>query len=400
MGRAAMNAPSDPTAEFLHLLGTAVGDGSFVKLTLGAPRGSDETLRNLLVRPVELKAGPRLAFVWRHKTRDITKNLTHDDGLAVLATTLGTEFGTAHLFTTKCSAQLEVPLGKPARLVRGAPRHDQPPDLAHDRTKARPLELARRPWLHPLGLATADGTLRASAAGKVQQIERFLELLAHHTSALRAEAAGRTLEIVDLGSGKAYLTFAIADWLRELGIPARIQGIEARSDLVALCSQVAREHGYDELRFVAGTIADFTWPALDVLVALHACDTATDEALAKGIAARARVILAAPCCHREVRAGFAPNPELAAVHRHGILRERDAEIATDALRAALLEWSGYDTKVFEFVAGEHTQKNLMIAAVRRSDTVERTSQELALRAVARHYGVRTQHLAQLLGFAF
>jgi hypothetical protein len=203
--------------------------------------------------------------------------------------------------------------------------------------------------------------------------------------------------MIDMGSGKGYLTFALAE---VFGSRATIRGIEVRQELVDLCNRVARESSLaSSLSFVAGTIADASVEACDVLIALHACDTATDDALARGIAAGAKLLVVAPCCQKELRRQLTAPPVLADALRHGIFQERQAEFVTDALRAQLLEWTGYRTKVFEFISTEHTAKNLMIAAIKEIPSPERRD-ALAQRTrdFARFYGVERQQLAQALGF--
>jgi hypothetical protein len=172
---------------------------------------------------------------------------------------------------------------------------------------------------------------------------------------------------------------------------------------VELCNRVARAAGMDNLSFTAGRIAAAAPPvndetATDVLIALHACDTATDDALAHGIAAGARLIVVAPCCHQELRPRLTAPPALAAALRHGIFLERQAEFVTDALRAQLLEWAGYRVKAFEFVSSEHTAKNLMLAAVRTRSPGDSAS-ATDVRTLATAYGIREQHLAHRLGFS-
>lgn len=201
-----------------------------------------------------------------------------------------------------------------------------------------------------------------------------------------------------MGCGKGYLTFAACEWLQRAGWNASILGVEARAELVDLCNRVARENNFTRLRFETGDIASTSVGGADALIALHACDTATDDAIAKGVAAGARLIVVSPCCHKELRPRLRPPPELAGALRHGILLERHAEFATDALRAALLEWAGYSTKVFEFVATEHTAKNLMIAAVKRAAPVGRAAAEQRARQLAAFYGIQSQRLADQLGF--
>jgi SAM-dependent methyltransferase len=381
----------------LDRLRDAEAGGRLVKLTLGTPRGTDPTLRNVFVRPVQLRAGRRLAFVFRHATRDLTRNLALDEALARLADLLGRDFGSAHLFTTDSETELQWPADAPPRLRTGPARHAGPADPRHDRVKQHRVAPESAPWLRSLGVTGADGRVRDGMAPKYRQIQKFVEILEHGVAGL-ALRPDRTLRLVDMGCGKGYLTFAACDWLRRAGWQAEVRGIEARPELVELCNRAAREHGLTGLQFESGTIASAALEAVDILVALHACDTATDDALARGIEAGAALIFAAPCCHRELRPQLRPPGVLAGALRHGILCERQAEFVTDALRAGLLEWAGYDTKVFEFIATEHTAKNLMIAATRRLQAVRGEERAGPVRSLAAFFGIRSQHLATVLGF--
>jgi SAM-dependent methyltransferase len=391
-----LSPPPDHRAKFLGLLRTAVQAGALTKLTLGKHRGADATLRNLHVRPVALNSGPHLAFVWRHDTRDITKNHPPAEALALLEPLIGADFLDAHLFTATQVAQLECQPDGAARLslksVAPATPAEPPSAAVHNRPKAH-LIPADAPWLHALGITNERGHAREGMAGKFRQIQKFTELLSH----LLAEAglpADRPLRVVDMGCGKGYLTFAVGALL---GDRASVQGIEARPDLVDLCNRVAREQGLaTRLTFVAGNITDTPLPAADVLIALHACDTATDDALAKGIAAGAALLVVSPCCQKELRPQLSAPPVLADALHHGIFQERQAEFVTDALRAQLLEWAGYRTKVFEFVSTEHTAKNLMIAAIKARPAGD-SAAAARLREFAAFYGIRTQRLAAHLG---
>ena len=386
-----------PRDRFLELLRAAARDGTLVKLTLGKHRGADATLQNLFVRPVTLKAGPHLVFVWRHATRDLTKNFPPDAALAELEPLIGRDFLDAHLFTTAQTAQLECQPDGKARLRVTAVKQEIP-SIAHDRAKSH-LIPADAPWLRTLGITNDRGRPREGMADKFSQIQKFAELLTH----LLGEAdfpADQTLRVVDMGAGKGYLTFAVAALLGER---AKVQGIEARPELVALCNRAARENGFSNLTFTAGQISSFEIQnreskienQVDVLIALHACDTATDDALAKGIAARAKLLVVAPCCQKELRPQLTAPPVLADALRHGIFQERQAEFVTDALRAMLLEWAGYRTKVFEFISTEHTAKNLMIAASKTHPPGD-AGTAARLREFAAFYGIRTQRLAVLL----
>lgn len=395
-----MNAPDSLQENFIDQLRASVTDGTFVKLTLGKPRGADATLRNLLVRPVILRGAPHLSFVWRHERQDVTKNHLVADGLAALTHLIGTEFYSAHLFTTTRLAQLEFNKKGEPRLTYG-PATAEKVEVAHDRAKSRLLPAESQSWLEKLGVTNAQGTVREGLADKHRQIHKFVEILSH----LAAEAnlpTHRAIEIADMGCGKGYLTFATHDYFNLVAArPARVQGIESRAELVTLCNQIATDTGRTNLRFVPGNIESAALPALDVLIALHACDTATDDALAKGAQAGAALLVVSPCCQKEIRPQLRPAPVLAPALRHGIFQERQAEFVTDALRALLLEWAGYDTKVFEFISTEHTARNLMITAIKRASGAARTEEAAAkTREFAAFYGIKTHALARHFGFIF
>ncbi len=405
MTTAAKGSGAPPARErFLALLRAAVAGGALVKLTLGKHRGADPTLNQLHVRPVALKAGPHLALVWRHATRDVTKNLSPDAAQAEIERLLGGDFLDAHLATTSQRAQLELQPDGGGRLRLMAPvtGAGAPPSApaAHDRAKQHAIP-ADAPWLRALGVTNDAGKPREGMADKFRQIQKFAELLTHLLVEAfpgpQAEAPGARLRVADMGSGKGYLTFALA---HILGDRAIIRGIEARRELVDFCNRAAQENGLAHLGFTAGRIesAPVDGP-LDVLIALHACDTATDDALAHGLAAGAPLLVVAPCCQKELRAQLTAPPVLAAPLRHGIFQERHAEFATDALRALLLEWAGYRTKVFEFISTEHTAKNLMIAAIKARERAAPDSDLAArVREFAAFYGIRSQALARALNF--
>jgi hypothetical protein len=379
------------------LLRAAAGDGTLVKLTLGKPRAgaAEPSLKNLFVRPVTLNSGPHLSFVWRHDTRDVTKNFPPAKALRELEPLVGTTFLDAHLFTPTQTAQLETDADDHGHLrVKTLSSAPTPADLPHDRAKAH-LIPADAPWLHALGVTDERGRPRTGMADKFRQIEKFAELLTHLLAGTNLPD-DRELSVTDMGSGKGYLTFATAALL---GPRARIRGIECRRELVELCNRVARETNFSNLEFITGDITGATLPGrLDVLIALHACDTATDDALARGIAAGAALLVVAPCCQKELRPQLTAPPVLAPALRHGIFQERHAEFATDALRALLLEWAGYRTKVFEFISTDHTAKNVMIVAEKSSAPGD-TATAGKIRAFAQFYGIRRQHLAQHLGFS-
>ena len=400
-GRMMPSADSSSTAKekFLALLTHALSRGSFVKLTLGSFAGADPSLKRVFIRGVALRTGERLSFVFRHATRDITRNFDCQEGLARVRDMLGGEFRSAHLFTTGQSAQLEFRPGREPRLSFGKPGDVAVPSWRHDRVKQRAVSLESAPWLHALGVTSADGKVTRGMEAKFRQIHKFIELLRPLLDAAGFQPPA-VLRLVDMGSGKGYLTFAAYECLHRSGwSELDVRGIETRWELVDLCNNVARQSGFSRLRFEAGAIAGAAIQEVDVLVALHACDTATDDAIAKGVQADAGLILVSPCCHQELRRQLRAPAALAGALKHGILRERQAEFVTDALRAALLEWAGYESRVFEFISTEHTGKNLMIAAVKRRGPFDRAACQAQVQTLAALYGIKTQRLAEQLGCA-
>jgi SAM-dependent methyltransferase len=378
--------------QFMGMVRDAMRGGALVKLTLGRAASADPTLENVFVRPVALRKGPRFAFVWRHATRDVTKNHEAEEALALLERMIGSEFLDAHLFTTSQSAQLETG-GRDDRLRVRAGAGKPPADPSHDHRKSRPIPLDA-PWLRALGVTVELGRPAASMADKLRQIEKFSELLGHLLADAPLPRDG-PLRVFDMGCGKAYLTFAVCELLGER---AQVTGVEARADLVDFCTSTAAALNLDgRLSFRRGTIADTDVGRADVLIALHACDTATDDALAKGIAAGAALLVVAPCCQKELRPQLVAPEVLSGALRHGIFLERQAEFVTDALRARLLEWAGYRTRVMEFISTEHTAKNTMIASVLTGRSGSPAIAE-DIRRFARFYGVRRQALAAHLGF--
>ncbi len=402
--------PTTPAsrARFIELIAENITRGTFEKLTLGKPRkpATDPTLQNVFVRPIILKSGPHLTFVWRHDTRDVTKNFPTAEALAQIESLLGPTFLDGHLFTTTSTVQLETRPDYTARLhvktitSPASASTSIKPAGAHDQPKYHPISAAA-PWLRSLGVTNERGQPREGMADKFRQIQKFSELLSHllaeNFPAEIKTTPDKPIRIIDMGSGKGYLTFALASLLAPR---AHVTGIETRSELVEFCNRAAAGHDLsDHLTFIPGAINETPVAACDVLIALHACDTATDDALAQGISAGARLLVVSPCCQKEIRAQLTAPGVLADALRHGIFQERQAEFVTDALRAQLLEWAGYKTKVFEFISTEHTAKNLLIVA-QRTATRGKPDDDRAvrIRAFTAFYGIRHQRLATQLDF--
>jgi len=386
-------------SRFLARFQASLDEGTFVKLSLGSPAEPTSPLRKLRLRPVTLQGETRCTVVSRFLTRDETKNLSFPEAFAMVQTRLGSEFLSANLFATQETAQLE--LGDRPRL-RLLQQSNAPATQAHDRTRTRWVNAAA-PYLRALEVCDSRGKVRERMGDKFRQIERFVDLLASAYRDSGLPALERPLTLCDMGSGKGYLTFAAYDFFQRVEKRAvSITGVEAREDLALLCNRVAGECDFTGLRFVCSPIADFALPPLDILVALHACNTATDDALFAGIAAGAQILLTAPCCHKEARPQVDhadPAGPLADVLRHGLFAERHAEMATDALRALLLEREGYRVRVTEFVAAEHTAKNVMLIATRRQAPLsgdECADLDQRIAQLKTFYGIKHHRLEQLL----
>ncbi len=355
---------------FLQHLGQSCADDSFVRLVLSSPTEADAPVQRILGRLVELRGVRHLSFTLREARRDTTQNVPLPEAFGWVERKLHGRFAAALLATTQGDFQLQLQ-GDQARLIRHRARSAAPPPRDHDDHKPTLLGDTARPWLRGLGIVDADGKPRPKLADKHAQLDRYVEILAHLARDCGWHAApsdAPALQFVDVGCGKGHLTFAAWHLAKHvLQRRAQVLGVEARADLVANANRLADEVAAGELRFAPGDIATAPLPQFDALIALHACNTATDHAIRRGLEAQAQLIVVAPCCHQEVRPQLGSPEPLAAVLRHGLMAERMAEWATDGLRALVLEWAGYRTKVIEFVSGEHTAKNLMLAAVRSAE---------------------------------
>ena len=389
-----MSAP-DRIAEFVTAFGTAFADGTLTRLKLGGYHGPEADLKSVEGRKVAIKAGERLSLVFRYKTRDITKNLTVDEAMAFLTEGLAAHYRSARLEATGFDLQFERQ-GDKQRLKRTEVEGRDAVEAGHDRAKNRALTDTSSVWLRELGITGKDGAVRNDAQDKFRQINKMVEIFAPLIQQLKA----KNPRILDMGAGKGYLDFGLYDYLaNRAGETAEIIGVELRPALVASGNALAQKSGFEGLRFEAGSILDYDASGADAVIALHACDTATDDAIFQGIKAGAGLIAVAPCCHKQIRRQIEagrPDTNLDFLLRHGTFMEKQAEMVTDGLRALLLEASGYRTKVFEFVSDAHTPKNNLIVAQKG----KAGSREAALKRIAEvkaMFGIEKHYLEGLLG---
>ncbi len=390
---------AEPTRlRFQALLAHSLDQGQWQRLVLAKPQGAEPGLQRVVVRPLVLKGQAVLSFVYSYSTRDITKNLAPAEALALIDTLLGGSFRNAHLFTPEAQTQLVLSKkGKPHLSTHANDNEAAEPaaPAPHDRQKQRWLTLDR-PFLQALGITTPQHQLVPTMARKWKQINKFLEIFAH-ALAESPLADVRSLRVVDFGAGKAYLSFAVHDWLtHSRSLAAEVVGVELRPDLVAQGNASVAQLGLQGMRLEQGDVREWRGGAMNVMIALHACDTATDHAIHLGIQAGADIILCSPCCHKELRPQLLSPHPLRSIFQHGIHAEQHAEMLTDSLRALLLEAQGYDTQVFEFVALEHTRKNKMILAVKRRGPKVPDDALAQVDELKRFFGVREHCLERLL----
>ena len=343
-----------------ELVERLVAEGSLTGASLSGPRTADPAgPRRVTVDPVSLRAGERWRVRRHFETRTTDENVADDALVALLRDSIGSTYRQALLHERDADWQVLAGRGEP-RILRRPPTRTEPA-RTHDRSKRHVLpEGEPVPYLVALGVQTSDGRVRAPRRAKFRQVNRFVELVDDVVPSL---PAGR-LRVVDYGSGRAYLTFALHDLLTR--VHARdvdLLGLDLKPDVVTECEALARRLDADGLRFELGDIADADLVGVDLVVTLHACDTATDAALERSVRAQAQVILAVPCCQHELL-GQLSSDLLRPLLRHGTLKERFAAEVTDAARARLLELAGYEVQVVEFVPLEHTPKNVLLRATR------------------------------------
>lgn len=381
-----------------QILSTAINGNELLKVTLGSYQGNDPLLKNIYVRKVKIKRADKLSFTYRYKTRDVIKNLEIADGIEMIVNLTSHDFKVCNVFCTRQETYVEHNVKGVLVLRQKAKEADVKPSLTHNKEKNRIIKPSlEKQYLHSLQITDAEGKVYKNAQDKYRQINHYIDIL---TPLIAELPKGKSPDVVDMGSGKGYLTFALYDYLQNiLNLDAKVRGVEFREDMVALCNDIAKSSSFNKLSFLQGTIEDFKDPNFNILIALHACDTATDDAIFKGIKASADLIVVAPCCHKQVRREMEKSkaPEtLSFLLKNGVFLERQAEMVTDGLRALILQHFGYKTKVMEFVSDVHTPKNVMIVATKISQRPHQEKSLKEIKSAMEFFGIGRHHLADLL----
>jgi hypothetical protein len=387
--------------EFKEKIHRTISDTKFIKLSFSKAIATDAP-KNIYVKLIETKKGATLSCTLRFSNKDIVQNFLAGDEFETqldiwianvfkIVTLISSEEESVLLFNNKNKAQLRT------KRVELKTNHIN----VHNKEKNYLIK-EDATFLKLLSITSNEGKVFSDQQDKYRQINKYCEIMLSQFEQHKTfEQPEKLIRIVDMGSGKGYLTFALYYLLKEImQLNVEITGIELREELCRFCNEQAEKLGWAaHLRFAAMDIVNYPKGEIEVLIALHACDTATDIAIFQGIANDANLIVVAPCCHKQIRKEIKPKGPWKNILKNGILLEREAELLTDAIRALLLEREGYKTRVFEFISGEHTAKNLMITAGRLNKT-SKTEDPLKINheidGLKEQFGINEHYLEKLL----
>lgn len=379
--------------KFLNRVSESAAQSTLVKMTLSKPAQKHDELRNIYVKPVLIKEKRLFNFTYHYERRDEVKNYDVEQMLDVLKGMIPDRFLNAVLFTVSDDVTLLISSKGKATIQIKKVQECREQSLEHDKQKVRLINPAN-PWWCQLGLTTREGKITADMQHKFKQIYKYAEIVESLVKPMKFDG---TVHIADMGAGKGYLTFALYELLTQrLHLDVDIKGVEIRPDLVLKINEIIKSSGLKGLEFVESSIEAFQPEKLDVLIALHACDTATDDAIAKGIRAGAELIVCAPCCHKQIRQEMERSGKVDAITRYGIFMERQAVMITDTIRALMMEYYGYKTQVMEFIEMEHTPKNVLLVGRKTDKTPDRLMISKAIGDLKRQYGIQKHYLETIL----
>ena len=413
--------------KFINKLESSLKDGSFVKLTLSKTiRQQDNKttsfadLRNVYVKPIILRNEKMYSFTYRYERRDETKNYDAQQSLEIITNLISEIFLNATLFTLTEDVTLLISKKGKATVMTKAVKEQREQNVEHDKVKNRLIN-PENPWWFKLGLTTREGKVTADMQHKFKQICKYVEIV---DGVMKNVKFDGKIRIADMGAGKGYLTFALYEYLtQKCKYDIAMEGVEIRPDLVAKINEIIKESNMKDFQFVESSIEDFVCQqttdnrqqtssnfsdsqifrfsdSIDVLIALHACNTATDDAIIKGIESGAKLIICAPCCHKQIRQEMEKSKVVDAITRYGIFMERQAVMITDTIRALILEYFGYKTQVMEFIEMEHTPKNVLLVGRKANDPDEEEKAKILneIKSLKERYGIERHYLEKIFNF--
>ena len=385
---------SETLEKFVNRVAESAVQSTLVKMTLSKPAQKHDELRNVYVKPVLIKEKRLFAFTYHYERRDEVKNYDATQMLDILREIIPNRFLNAVLFTVSEDVTLLVSGKGKATIQTKKVQECREQNLEHDKQKARLVNPAN-PWWYQLGLTTREGKITADMQHKFKQIYKYAEIV---ESLIKPMKFDGTVHIADMGAGKGYLTFALYELLTQrLNLDVDIKGVEIRPDLVLKINEIIKSSDLKGMEFVESSIEAYHPEKLDVLIALHACNTATDDAIASGIKAGAELIVCAPCCHKQIRQEMERSGRFDAITRYGIFLERQAVMITDTIRALILEYFGYKTQVMEFIEMEHTPKNLLLVGRKTSKSAKDPKILQQIADLKARYGIGQHYLEAALG---
>ncbi|MEG0483364.1 MAG: SAM-dependent methyltransferase [Acinetobacter sp.] len=389
---------SEQEQQFFNSVQQAIDNQNLDRLILSQYKGELTDLEKMTFRVIQLQNETVLSCLYHYKTKDVTKNYPLNEALSTIQEQ-AEHCKQANLFTDEAEIQLKKNKKKAMLTVsknKSNVKTQKNEQQGHDRTKHRFVDQESY-FLQPLGITDANAQIIPSMARKWKQINKFIEIFSGALTHIQQQDKNHVLKVVDFGSGKGYLTFALYDYLVKHAQTPQVTGVELNENMVKFCQDVATRSEFSQLDFFQGDVRTYHPDHLDVMIALHACDVATDFAIHTGIRLNAQMIMCAPCCHKELRPQMQSPQVLQPMLQFGIHAGQQAEMLTDTLRALLLKAYGYETKVFEFVALEHTSKNKMILATKRKDFDQPDQVVLdQIKALKEMYGIQKQSLELLL----
>jgi SAM-dependent methyltransferase len=391
---------TDHQKHWIDALNESIDNNTFVKVSIGNCTANSEGISNIYIKKVLIKREWMLSFTYRYPTKDIVKNYSIIESISqILKIQQANAFKAYMLFTIEFDINFEYTNSDKTILKKKPATHTSLPEFKHDNLKIRPIAAIGKHYLTELRITDDAGNVYKATQDKYRQINHYIEIL---SSLLKELSARDITNIVDMGAGKGYLTFALYDYLTNvLKIKANVTGVEYRQELVDLCNQIAKNSAFDGLRFAQGSIQDYDSSGANVLIALHACDTATDDAIAQGIKGGTDLIVVAPCCHKQIRREIETHKhknDLDYLTKHGIFLERQAEMVTDGIRALIMEHFGYSTRIFEFISDAHTPKNIMLVGVKNKKASQKDERSLEkIKAAKAYFGIQQHHLEGLMG---
>lgn len=379
-------------APFYQEIEASLKQNDYVKITLSKPLSKQNELQNVYVRLIKIKGQPVFQVTYRYKTNDQVKNYSLKELKEIFNTLLLNTFRFATLFTLEKDVQVFISKKKKITIKETHPSFKNKLPETHNKPKEKRIE--KSAFLSHLGICDKDGNLIPKMADKFRQINKYLEII---ENLIQTTDLPKQINIVDMGSGKGYLTFALYDFLKnKKGLDVRVTGIELRKKLVNFCNDVAIKCNYKNLQFESKPIEQYNNDKIDILIALHACDTATDDALYKGMMANAKLIVTAPCCHKQIRQHLKGKEPKNPILKFGIFKERQYEMLTDTLRALYLEENNYQTNIFEFVSNEHTRKNVMLVGKKSKKKKDSKQIHSKIENLKNEFGVKEHYLETLL----